>query len=236
MTTHDAAGEMQVFVKRDGRDPKCVEVQSDATVGDLRVAANATRRVMSFGGVELWEDDSTLADIGVGAEAVVDIGPPTITLTVTVKVFQEGAEQPTVRETAVFHVRGATLADFGRNFGRQIRQKCIEANPSLSQVHLKPRWPSSIIPLQADILQLKSEMAGIGIIPHLLDPEDLIKQMDHAMSGESSQAFGRLPHRRDLPRYIAVISDIKLPMIRGEGCRSPRGRGCCEGDVGCAVM
>ena len=61
---------MTVFV-RDGEVSRAVDVSVEARVRDLRAAADG--KLLSFGGAELKDDNALLTDIGIGAEAVVQV-------------------------------------------------------------------------------------------------------------------------------------------------------------------
>eukprot|EP01062_Namystynia_karyoxenos_P045434 TRINITY_DN33731_c0_g1_i2.p1 TRINITY_DN33731_c0_g1~~TRINITY_DN33731_c0_g1_i2.p1 ORF type:complete len:101 (+),score=25.24 TRINITY_DN33731_c0_g1_i2:80-382(+) len=64
-------GGYEVFVSRDGGEPRAVEVQADATVGDLREAAGVgAGDMLSYQEQQLEDPAAALADLGVGPQAV----------------------------------------------------------------------------------------------------------------------------------------------------------------------
>eukprot|EP00756_Hemistasia_phaeocysticola_P052043 Hpha_TRINITY_DN27234_c0_g1::TRINITY_DN27234_c0_g1_i1::g.140730::m.140730 len=67
-------GEYGVFVRLDGGELQGVDVPVEGTVGDLRKAAGAGEHsVLSYQGHDLMQNTETLADLGIGPEAVVEV-------------------------------------------------------------------------------------------------------------------------------------------------------------------
>lgn len=85
-----AADELLLYVRTFGGTVEAVELPSFATVADLRralLAGQNTRGVLSFKGAEMVDRDALLSDLGVGPEAVVDVGPRTV---VRVSILDKG--------------------------------------------------------------------------------------------------------------------------------------------------
>eukprot|EP01062_Namystynia_karyoxenos_P064548 TRINITY_DN57528_c0_g1_i1.p1 TRINITY_DN57528_c0_g1~~TRINITY_DN57528_c0_g1_i1.p1 ORF type:complete len:276 (+),score=55.72 TRINITY_DN57528_c0_g1_i1:76-828(+) len=73
-STTKGAGGYQVFIVRGDGASQPVEVEADGTVGDLREAGGIpTRHILHFQGEELRDPALTLADAGIGAQAVVHV-------------------------------------------------------------------------------------------------------------------------------------------------------------------
>lgn len=89
MPIYESGGKegQQVFVQFQREDPVAVEVLPDATVGDLLDAARIplVRATLNFAGQSTSDPMRTLAELGIGNEAVVEfvpLGPVTVQVSV----------------------------------------------------------------------------------------------------------------------------------------------------------
>ena len=144
---------LTVFLKFEGiGGGTAVDLASDATVGDLRAAAvlAGVQSTLSFQGKPLGDPSTTLADIGVGAEATVNVDPPP---TVPVIVDCRHGKK-------IYQIRSSTVQEFAAVLRQQIKE---------TESSAEDHDPGDIILRNYDHTKLRQKLRSLGVSVDLSD-------------------------------------------------------------------